>query len=106
MNKRWYDIDPTVSLAVSVMRNANILAQYKCLPYVMRYKDYELSPYRGIYINVARWANQPSFYKKKSFYEFCTADAHKGKATERYLQDFMGKYPQIAEKYFYRKWEA
>lgn len=30
MNKRWYDIDPTVSLAVSLMRNANVLAQYKC----------------------------------------------------------------------------
>ena len=30
MHKRWYDIDPTVSLAVSLMRNANILAQYKC----------------------------------------------------------------------------
>ena len=30
MNKRWYDIDPTVSLAVSLMRNANILTQYKC----------------------------------------------------------------------------
>ena len=30
MNKRWYDIDPTVSLAVSLMRNASILTQYKC----------------------------------------------------------------------------
>lgn len=30
MNKRWYDIDPTVSLAVSLMRNANVLTQYKC----------------------------------------------------------------------------
>lgn len=30
MNKRWYDVDPTVSLAVSLMRNANILTQYKC----------------------------------------------------------------------------
>ena len=30
MNKRWYDIDPTVSLAVSLMRNANIMTQYKC----------------------------------------------------------------------------
>ena len=29
-NKRWYDIDPTVSLAVSLMRNANVLSQYKC----------------------------------------------------------------------------
>lgn len=30
MNKRWYDVDPTVSLAVSLMRNANIMTQYKC----------------------------------------------------------------------------
>ena len=30
MNKRWYDVDPTVSLAVSLMRNANIITQYKC----------------------------------------------------------------------------
>ncbi len=30
MNKRWYDIDPTVSLAVSLMRNASVMAQYKC----------------------------------------------------------------------------
>ena len=30
MNKRWYDLDPTVSLAVSLMRNANIMSQYKC----------------------------------------------------------------------------
>lgn len=30
MNKRWYDIDPTVSLAVSLMRNSNIMTQYKC----------------------------------------------------------------------------
>lgn len=30
MNKRWYDVDPTVSLAVSLMRNTNIMTQYKC----------------------------------------------------------------------------
>lgn len=30
MHKRWYDIDPTVSLAVSLMRNANIMTQYDC----------------------------------------------------------------------------
>lgn len=30
MRKRWYDIDPTVSLAVSLMRNANIMVQYEC----------------------------------------------------------------------------
>ena len=30
MHKRWYDVDPTVSLAVSLMRNANIMTQYEC----------------------------------------------------------------------------
>ena len=30
MYKRWYDVDPTVSLAVSLMRNANVITQYKC----------------------------------------------------------------------------
>ena len=30
MNKRWYDVDPAVSLAVSLMRNSNIITQYKC----------------------------------------------------------------------------
>ena len=30
MYKRWYDVDPTVSLAVSLMRNSNVLTQYKC----------------------------------------------------------------------------
>lgn len=30
MHKRWYDVDPTVSLAVSLMRNANIMTQYDC----------------------------------------------------------------------------
>lgn len=100
-----YNEDFWVKDIIDLFERMSMLAKYKCLPYVMRYKDYELSPYRGIYINVARWANQPSFYKKKSFYEFCTADAHKGKATEKYMIEFMEKYPQIAEKYFYRKWE-
>lgn len=36
MNKRWYDIDPTVSLAVSLMRNANIMTQYKCADYIVK----------------------------------------------------------------------
>ena len=36
MYKRWYDIDPTVSLAVSLMRNANVMTQYKCADYIVR----------------------------------------------------------------------
>ena len=41
MNKRWYEIDPTVSLAVSLMRNANIMAQYKCADLIVsKSKEY------------------------------------------------------------------
>ena len=36
MYKRWYDVDPTVSLAVSLMRNANILSQYKCADLIIK----------------------------------------------------------------------
>ena len=36
MNKRWYDVDPTVSLAVSLMRNANIMTQYKCADLIVQ----------------------------------------------------------------------
>jgi len=35
-NKRWYDIDPTVSLSVSLMRNANIVSQYKCADLIVK----------------------------------------------------------------------
>lgn len=36
MYKRWYDSDPTVSLAVSLMRNANIASQYKCADLIVQ----------------------------------------------------------------------
>lgn len=36
MYKRWYDNDPTVSLAVSLMRNANITSQYKCADLIVQ----------------------------------------------------------------------
>lgn len=36
MYKRWYDVDPTVSLAVSLMRNANIPTQYKCADLIVK----------------------------------------------------------------------
>lgn len=37
MHKRWYDVDPTVSLAVSLMRNANEQAQLRCADYIIDY---------------------------------------------------------------------
>lgn len=37
MHKRWYDIDPTVSLSVSLMRNANEETQLKCADLIIEY---------------------------------------------------------------------
>lgn len=37
MHKRWYDVDPTVSLAVSLMRNANEQTQLKCADFIIDY---------------------------------------------------------------------
>lgn len=35
MHKRWYDIDPTVSLAVSLLRNAAEETQAKCADFII-----------------------------------------------------------------------
>lgn len=35
MHKRWYDVDPTVSLAVSLMRNSSDEAQVKCADFII-----------------------------------------------------------------------
>lgn len=45
MHKRWYDVDPTVSLAVSLIRNTNDKTQLKCADFIIEYatqKDVKL----------------------------------------------------------------
>ena len=79
-----------------------ILSEYSCLPYIMRFADYEKSSWRGIYINAARWCNQPSFFKKLSFREFC-GKHNAGSATMKYLEEFESARPDIAKKYFDNK---
>ena len=78
-----------------------ILISYQALPYVMRYKDYQLSPYRGLYISVASWCNMPRCVTTLSFREFCYK---KGGSTKRYLEQFEKDYPNIAKEYFDIKW--
>ncbi len=43
---------------------------YGCLGYVMRHEDYKKHPLGNIYTQIARWCNQPQFYKKMSFHQF------------------------------------
>ncbi|MCQ2260843.1 MAG: hypothetical protein MJZ77_05600 [Bacteroidales bacterium] len=47
-----------------------ILMKYGCLGYVMRHEDYHRHELSNIYVQIARWCNQPQFYKKMSFEQF------------------------------------
>lgn len=100
-NPDHYDQEFWVKDIAELFERIRILMEHKCLPYVMRYRDYNLSPYRGMYITIARWCNQPSFLKKKSFREY---SAIGGKASIRYAEEFERQHPEIAAKYFDMKW--
>ena len=86
-----------------LFERVRILFSYRALPYIMRYKDYEKSPYRGLYITIARWCNQPSFAKKLSFREFVDKNGSNS-AAARYADEFEWAHPDIAQKYYGVKW--
>lgn len=54
-----------------IFARIKILMQYGCLGYIMRHEDYHKHELSNIYVQIARWCNQPAFYKKMSFWEFC-----------------------------------
>lgn len=96
-----YDADFWERDLISTFERIKLLGRYKALPYIMRFNKYEESPYRGIYVTLARWINQPSFFKKKSFYEFCQIG---GKSSMRYLDELERDYPVLARQYCYTKY--
>lgn len=92
-----------------------ILMEYGCLPYIMRFKEYHNSKFKGMYIQLARWCNQPKFFKKKSFRQYCEANeayhlkqnpnAQKNCSCFQSMVDFEKEFPEIAEKYFDLRFE-
>lgn len=93
---------------INMWKRIELLMKYNCLPYIMRFQDKNEVPwmnseFKGLYTAVARWCNQPSFFKKMSFREFCTADQklyQKVCSSMKALLDFENKYPNIAKQYF------
>ncbi len=88
-----------------------LLMKYRCLPYIMRYRNKNDSPwnnskYKGMYVTMARWCNQPNFFKKKSFRQYCEANQALVKtpghicSSMKALIDFETEFPEIANKYF------
>lgn len=95
----------------SIFMRISILMKYDCLPYIMRYESYKQSKWRSLYVNIARWCNQPQFFKKKSFREFCEANQayHKTKNTMcsayQAMTVFEREFPRIAERFFDLRFE-
>lgn len=80
----------------------DILADYDCAPYVMRFNQYEKSRWRGLYIAIACWANQKHVFTKMSFREFCEAKAARygETAPKRYMDGFAAQEPEVARRWF------
>lgn len=94
-----------------VFQRIHTLMKLGSIPYIMRYEAYKHSPYRSMYIELARWCNQPNFFKKMSFREFCVANQKykKDQSTNcsayQAMLDFENEHPEIANKYFDLKFE-
>ena len=87
-----------------MFKRIELLMQYHCLPYIMRFNRYVESPYQGIYKTVAAWCNQPSFFKKKSLREFGIESLKEQKARNRYITEFEERFPEF-QKYMDMKWK-
>lgn len=109
------------------------LMEYGCLPYIMRYEKYKESRFKSMYIQLARWCNQPGFFKKMSFRQFCVRNEEyhqgiqnltpKGKYNNKLklpkraklkpnyclcyqtMLDFETEFPMIAKRYFDLRFE-
>ena len=95
----------------NAFKRIELLMQYQCLPYLMRYQNKNDTPwkdskYRGMYVTLARWCNQPSIFKKMSFRQFCEANQALKKtpgklcSSMKAMSDFEKAFPEIAKQYF------
>ena len=93
-----------------------LLMKYHCIPYIMRfqhknYSPWKESPYRSLYVTLARWANQPNIFKKMSFRQFCEAnqELHKTEGTlcssMNALVEFEKNHPKLAKRYFNMRYD-
>lgn len=97
--------DLTEDDIASVFERVKVLWKHGCLAYVMRHENHRHAHriYRGLYVQLARWCNQPEFQRTLSFREFCERSG--GKA-ERDALAFQQRHSQIAKKYFGMRYSA
>lgn len=68
------------------------LMEFGCLPYIMRFEDYKKSRFKDLYTQLARWCNQPSFFKKMSFRQFCVRNEEYHQGIQKKIAN--GQYPR------------
>ncbi len=73
---------------IGAFKRIELLIRYGAYPYIMRFKRYETSPFKGMYVTLARWANQHGIFSKKSFLEYVEQDKE---TTQRYLREFLDR---------------
>lgn len=71
------------------------LMEFGCLPYIMRFEKYNDSRFKTLYTQLARWCNQPSFFKKMSFRQYCIRNEEYHQGIQKKVTD--GKYPNKLE---------
>lgn len=94
--------DTTTFDIENAFKRIELLFQYGCIPYIMRYQSATSKPWKtsinsGVYTQLARWSNQPAFVKKLSFREFCEKSGGKAK---RDMEEFALREPCVASRYF------
>lgn len=93
-----------------------LLMEYGATPYLMRFQNKNDTPWRrskyaGLYIQMARWCNQQSIFKKMSFREFAvrSQELHMTEGTDcapmKALKAFEKENPEIAKTYFDKKYK-
>lgn len=101
---------------LDLFERTEVLMKFGCLGYIMRHKNHKNHPLNNIYVQIARWCNQPQFYKKMSFKEFIDRNQYWTKTDNecmslRTYKAFMnkyakGKYESILDYYFNMKYET
>ena len=101
-----YDEDFWKNDLINTFKRIELLGKYKAFPYIMRFEKYKESPYRGMYVTLARWCNQPAFFKKQDLYTFIHVTDGKSQskemyASKKYYEQLKEIYPDVIKQYFF-----
>jgi len=116
-----YDNEFWLSDIENVFKRCFLLAKHSALPYIMQYEKVDESEYRGLYIVMASWCNQPNIFKKFDFATFAMCKGMPKAAYKKYkrdideylsdggkkgvewrrLEEFQKRHREIAEEWFH-----